>query len=623
MNAIEDRLPGLRWSVLLRHALSDLRFRPGKSLLSAFSVMLTVIYFLLLSYFGDSLYRYQERALDRDLPNRVRASCKDATDLGQRFTRQRLREVSAWGGVRKVFPRVEVGVKVSLLGGSAISLPAEGTVVGDDALAASRLRQGRTVSGTDAREAVLPCSVFEKLGGVLKASGPYPKQLRVEVKRTTGGRTEVQTLLLALVGLLDESADPRVYLPLSLAEQLDQWCAHQIEELTGPGGRTEMPRLAVRTMRAYGTAEQESRAAEEAHALGVDVRQVRRFVTLEPFPEESLRLDGLPLQARASSLLQEVHAFLLRSHSSRSIVSYEVHLRQEDQRDASEVATTLGMARPTFTFALPQVSVDVQIDGSPLALVGSLADDPHRFEVGLRQGRWLSAENAGHEALLPVSLIRQLYPGKPIADCLDCEVEIRCMRDRGVSDADTLLILRGRLVGIVDGPICFASVAWLREIALWRQGRLLFNEKRGCFEAPIEVSRRSGALRCNIDLTDADSAWQMVKRLEGRGYQVEHRLAEREGLRKLARVLVCLVLLFVVGFGTCAFLTVLISNTLHLASKTYEIGILRAHGWSRRQIVSLFMVQGLLAGLAAFVMGGVLASVMEPFLSELARSTFH
>src|SRR5690348_6983307 len=99
MKRSHEPMPGLRWSAMLRHALSDLRFRPGKTLLSMFSVTVTVIYFLLLGFFGNSLYRYQERALDRDLPNRVKASCKDATDLNQRFTAQRRDEMSRRAGV--------------------------------------------------------------------------------------------------------------------------------------------------------------------------------------------------------------------------------------------------------------------------------------------------------------------------------------------------------------------------------------------------------------------------------------------------------------------------------------------------------------------------------------------
>ena len=90
----------------------------------------------------------------------------------------------------------------------------------------------------------------------------------------------------------------------------------------------------------------------------------------------------------------------------------------------------------------------------------------------------------------------------------------------------------------------------------------------------------------------------------------------------LARVLVCLVMLFVLAFSVSSGSTVLISNALQLASKTHEIGILRAHGLSAGQIVGLFAFQGLTAGLGAFVVGGLLVAAAEPWTSAVVRATF-
>ena len=102
------------------------------------------------------------------------------------------------------------------------------------------------------------------------------------MRRTTDGQTEAQTLTLAVVGLLSVAAEHKVYVPIALAEALDQWCAHQTDQLAAPGGQPELPRLTCDRIRAYGPEEHGGRAALEARALQADVQPGARFTAVEP-----------------------------------------------------------------------------------------------------------------------------------------------------------------------------------------------------------------------------------------------------------------------------------------------------------------------------------------------------
>src|SRR5262249_8535063 len=157
---------------------------------------------------------------------------------------------------------------------------------------------------------------------------------------------------------------------------------------------------------------------------------------------------------------------------------------------------------------------------------------------------------------------------------------------------DSILNFALRVVGVVEGPAPFAPLEFLDGLTLWREGKVLYNDERKAFEAPVVVYQRNGHVRCNVDVQDAESIAGVVARLEGLGYRTEHHLAEQQGLQKLGRVLVSLILLFVVGFVFSAVITVFITNAMSIANKTHEIGILRAHGLSAIDIVSIFGIQG-------------------------------
>ncbi len=62
----------------------------------------------------------------------------------------------------------------------------------------------------------------------------------VQVSRTVSGQTQSQTIPLDVVGVLDYESADRLYAPLALVQQLDQWCSHKIGSLEGESVQAEI-----------------------------------------------------------------------------------------------------------------------------------------------------------------------------------------------------------------------------------------------------------------------------------------------------------------------------------------------------------------------------------------------
>jgi putative ABC transport system permease protein len=126
---------------------------------------------------------------------------------------------------------------------------------------------------------------------------------------------------------------------------------------------------------------------------------------------------------------------------------------------------------------------------------------------------------------------------------------------------------------------------------------------------------RAGHLRCAVDATDPDAAEALVARFRAEGYPVAHKLDDVAAHRHLNRVLAAVVLVLVCGYLLSATLTVFTTSAQQVAAKGYEIGVLRALGVGRREIVSAYALQGLFTGLFAFALGAGGAVALEPLVS--------
>jgi hypothetical protein len=314
-----------------------------------------------------------------------------------------------------------------------------------------------------------------------------------------------------------------------------------------------------------------------------------------------------------------VEARLLTPVTERRMVQYQAQAQPSNHR-RTDLVTALTLAQPTFGVAIPSLKVNALRQDHPLTLEVSTPSDPRRFPL-LRWGRWIDADG-NNDVILPIETVKELFPGREPSRALGERVELQFARERAVSDVDPTLTLSFKLVGISEGKVGHASLSCLQGIALWGQGKVIYSESRKAFISPVEIYQQAGHVRCTIDVSNAESVPALVEWLDRQGYRSEHHLAEQQGLHKLGRVLVFLVLFFVVGFAATAAITVLISNAMNIASKTHEIGILRAQGVSSREIVSIFALQGFLGGAAAFLLGALLVVLVEPLFSEVVRGTF-
>jgi hypothetical protein len=303
-----------------------------------------------------------------------------------------------------------------------------------------------------------------------------------------------------------------------------------------------------------------------------------------------------------------------------------VRYRVRDPRDPEgqvrdDLVAVLAMSRPTFVACHPHLSIEGHVGAAqgPTELVASGPSDPARFAVRLAAGTWLRGEGGPYQIVLPspgpddADAARSPAPGTTLI------VHVR----RGSSPGrNETLALPLRVVGIVEGKTAYIPLELASDLEGWCQGRLMFDETRRAFEEPVELTRRSGHVRCVVYARDSSSVDGVVQALRRMGYHTEDRLAEQEGLRRLGRVLVFVVGFFVMGIVLNAALTVLISTMMNVRSKAWEIGILRAHGLGNGAVVGIFAAQGLLIGAAAFACAALATGLLEPLLTRVVCETF-
>lgn len=222
----------------LIYAADGMRFQPRVTLLNVLAISFPVIYALCLGFYAVSIHRYQQDVLNQSVPTRIVIEPRRLLDAESRLTKNRLTEVSQMPGVSMVFPRIELGVRVSLDETAGILVPSEGTVPNDPSLTGDRLAWGTGLTSEQPDEVILGESLFRKLGGSVTHAGPTPASLAVEVGRTVNGKPESRRLSLRITGLVRHSSHDRIHVPLQLADRLDQWCANRTDQLPGDESAT-------------------------------------------------------------------------------------------------------------------------------------------------------------------------------------------------------------------------------------------------------------------------------------------------------------------------------------------------------------------------------------------------
>jgi hypothetical protein len=207
-----------------------------------------------------------------------------------------------------------------------------------------------------------------------------------------------------------------------------------------------------------------------------------------------------------------------------------------------------------------------------------------------------------------------------VRDLVGTSVPVRFRRSLG--GANETLTLSLAVAGVTDGSRGYIPMRLAADATLWQQGKMVFSETRRAFVSPEDLALRAGHVRCTVFADSADSVAAVVKALEKRGYKTENHLADQEALQWLGRILVFVVGFFVTGCVLNAAITVWITTMMNVKSKTWEIGILRAHGVGNADVLATFATQGLLVGTAAFACAAALVWLLEPLLRTLVCHAF-
>jgi len=333
-----------------------------------------------------------------------------------------------------------------------------------------------------------------------------------------------------------------------------------------------------------------------------------------------------PLEHASAARALAAAGFALRpivDVRSRALARFRVtDPAAEDGAVGPDLVAVLRMSQPTFATARPALALDVELEGGErdLSLVASEASDPERFLHVPLAGRWIRADLGRNQVVLPRAILGSSasddgreYLGRSLF------AHFRRESFRGAEDA---LRIPLEVVGVIEGDEAFAPVELLSDVRLWQLGKLVFNETRGAFESPLEVSLRGGDVRCNLYARSREDVAGVVAALRARGYPTEDSLAAQQNLRRLGRVLAGIVVVFVLGCLVNASITVLVATLMNVKSKVYEIGILRAHGLRRREILSIFATQGAVVGTLAFVAAVLVVLLLEPRLRVVVRQVF-
>jgi ABC-type lipoprotein release transport system permease subunit len=665
---------------LLAYALSDLRHRWPSTALTVAAVALAAVYLYILGFDGACIYRYQRGVVAESFPNQILFAVQEMADRDRYITEQRLAAIGRIDGVRQAMPLIELNLQLDL-DGKAVEVQAQGSTPADPALADGRFVWGRGLAREDGREVVLSRTLFEKCGGKV---GPtlQPAVVTVQFSRTVGGRSETQRLRLRIAGLLRHQSADRIYLPLRLATLLDLWGTSKIEGIPADGGALPTSPIAYPFCHAFAPLDQVGRVEAEAESLGVTVEKVGEIEVLEA-PNAVwvavTRADRLPLRPadsdaiqeilgpRLTPLVQQMRAALLplsraggppvpvppveelarvdperfatvrqllaaRGLSLRllppagttRLVQYKVRdARAADGRVGDRLVALLEMARPTFVAAQPFLSVPGQFAPAlpAVPVVASGATDPVRLATPLLAGTWLRDNGGPNQVVLPRSVAREAVGGDRPDRLLGRALTVRFVRERSHGH-DEVLPLTLRVIGVVDGSTAYVTLRLASDVQRWRQGQLVFNEARGQLDNPAEMALRGGYLRGVVYAHDVEAVPQVVRSLRQMGYLTEDRMAEQEGLARLGRVLIFIVGFFVLGSILNGAITVLVSTLLNVKNKTWEIGILRSHGVSTGDVVGIFLIQGLVIGLAAFVLAAGFVLAVEPWLRGIVCQAF-
>jgi ABC-type lipoprotein export system ATPase subunit len=227
-----DTRRGMTLRNKLWFALSDLKHRRVVSGITSLVVMIAACYGLFIGFCGERIDKAQQKQFEDAVPNRMIAQARNAANPNARFTADRIAELRRLDGVQAIVPWIEFRADASC-GSHSESILVNSTTPDDPGIGPNRLVWGRSVGRGGAAEVVLARGLFERLGGRLRASGPAPAEVCLQISRSGGGRTESRVIKAAIAGLLAHDNPERVYLSLHHVEQASLWLQSKLPDPSG------------------------------------------------------------------------------------------------------------------------------------------------------------------------------------------------------------------------------------------------------------------------------------------------------------------------------------------------------------------------------------------------------
>lgn len=642
---------------LFRYSISDLRHRWMTAAMNVVAVGISVIYVLVLGFYAFSSHQYQQRLVAEAGPaEKIVLTTPHASDIEQWFGPSRIEEIRRMPGVDCAFPCVELNGRVSLDDREPTLVTLESTAPGDPTTRPLRMSWGASVEAVQGDQAVLGQALFEKLGGVLTANGPVPDRLIVSIERSRSRVPEIHRQTVAIVGLLRHQPDDRIYLPAELAASLDRWVSHRLDCLNPHGSPTAG--LAVPFCDAYVPEEEVGRVAGDCQSLGLTAERMGTVEIYDPDQPVMFRIDRwdggsltehdvwqileTSFQAGAQidtpmlwmicdgdtmnrelqhpwlcsppDVFPELAARLLalglfaqpgQASVAQRLIRYRIRADDPAGRPLDDrLMGQLRLTQPTFAAIRPHLAFDATLMHSTgsLPVAASDAADPARYAANLSAGDWVR-DGDPQQIVLP----RHSIGSRRIGDIVHLVIQ-----RPSESDAPQQAVVALRIVGIVNHGNAVVPVPVALDILRWQQGDLDYDMERAVFyQAPPDIEQNRH-VRCTVIADSLRSVPPLVRAFQHRGYRTMDQLADHERLVSLAGAFILLVGLAVLGCVLNGAITVLVSTLMSIRSKTFEIGILRAHGFRDGEVLAIFLLQAVVLASFALLLASAAVYVAEP-----------
>ncbi len=328
-------------------------------------------------------------------------------------------------------------------------------------------------------------------------------------------------------------------------------------------------------------------------------------------------IDLARVQSRAAAVSGRLRHLAAIPHE-RTLLAYLARdLGHADGKIGEDLIAVMELTKPTFASVRPDLQVDAAVVGGSashrLTLHATDAADPARFNEGLLAGAWAVAD--GNQVVLPAKTAQVIAAGRPAATVIGSVIIVAFERE-GIAGQDTVEIPM-RVVGVIHGDNTYAGRDVLDKIYLWRARSLEFDAAHSVFRSPAQQTLQAGHLRATFFADNLDHVEEIVAALNAFGYRTQDALDTQKGLAQLARSMVALLAFLMVGLMVNGGISTWISGMMNVDRKKYEIGILRACGASRADVLAIFVVQGLFIGGLAFCIAATLTlfeSALRPYV---------